>query len=155
MSGDDYEAYVASMPTSYHEAFDDEAVEAHAEVVSRRHGSATRVEIWKELPERVVAICIVAEDRPGLLSQISAALVAQEIDVVSAHAYCRSVETGGKEAIFRAQLQIIGLRATSEKGRASDRFHLAELDGKPLVLGRLLALQVEIFSAIESDGAAA
>lgn len=245
MSREDYEAYVASMPTSYHEAYDEEAVEAHAAIASRREASATRVEIWKELPERVVAICIVAEDRPGLLSQISAALVAQEIDVVSAHAYCRPLETGGKEAvaflwirrvarpngsvaplrardvaalgelvdalvrgdvlpdeavgyarairaagastrvlfddgakdgtmvltieatdrpgllllvtqaIFRAELQIIGLRATSEEGRAIDRFHLAELDRRPLVLARLLALQVEIFSAIERDGAAA
>ena len=57
---DEYEAFAASMPTSYHEVFDGEAVQAHAGVVSRREGSATRVEIWKELPERVVAICIVA-----------------------------------------------------------------------------------------------
>ena len=228
------------MPTSYHEAFDGEAVEAHAGVASRREGSATRVEIWKELPERVVAICIVADDRPGLLSRISAALVAEQIDVVSAHAYCRTRPDGAKEAvdllwirrvgrspirtrdiatlgelvdalvrgnakveeavgfaraivaagvstrvlfddgakdgtmvltieatdrpgllllvtqaIFRAELQIIGLRATSEQGRAIDRFHLAELDGKPLLLARLLALQVEIFAAIESDSTAA
>jgi [protein-PII] uridylyltransferase len=245
MSPADLDAFAASMPTSYHEVFDTEAVEAHAAIVSRRVGSTTRVEIWKDLPERVVAICIVADDRPGLLSQISAALVAEQIDVVSAHAYCRTRPDGAKEAvdllwirrvarpngsfapirardvaalgelvdalvrgnakveeavgfaratvaagastrvlfddgakdgtmvltveatdrpgllllvtqaIFRAELQIIGLRATSEKGRAIDRFHLAELDGKPLVLARLLALQVEIFAAIESDGAAA
>lgn len=60
------------MPTSYHEAFDDEAVETHAAIVSRRERSATRVEIWRELPERVVAICIVPEDRPGLLEIFSA-----------------------------------------------------------------------------------
>lgn len=231
----------ASMPSAYHEAFDDEATEVHAGVVHRREGSATRCEIWKDLPERIVAICIVADDRPGLLSQISAALVAHEIDVVSAHAYCRTRASGTKEAvdflwlrrvarangsiglirpadvaaigemvdalvrsnaafdpaihfaravraaaaetrvrfddgagdgtmmltveatdrpglllvvtkaIFRAGLQIVGLRATSDQGRAIDRFHLAELDGKPLVQARLLSLQVEIFSALE-DG---
>jgi UTP:GlnB (protein PII) uridylyltransferase len=235
------EEFRASMPSSYREAFDDDAVEAHAAVVVRRAASATRVEIWKELPERVLAICIVADDRPGLLSQISAALVAHEIDVVTAHAYCRTRSDGSKEAvdflwirrvprangsigpirprdvaaigemvdalvrgnakfdpavyfaravrtaeattrvrfddssgdgtmvltveatdqpglllvvtkaIFRAGLQIIGLRATSEQGRAIDRFHLAELDGKPLVQARLLSLQVEIFAALE-DG---
>lgn len=231
------------MPTSYREAFHDDDVEAHAEVVTRRSGSATRVEIWKDLPERVVGICIVADDRPGLLSQISAALVALEIDVVSAHAYCRTSPDGSREAIdllwirrvarqngpirardvaaigemvdalvrgnakfdasvrfarairsatettrvrfddgagdgtmvltveatdrpglllgvtkaiFRAGLQIIGLRATSDAGRAIDRFHLAELDGKPLVQARLLSLQIEIFTALEDgdgDGA--
>ena len=231
------------MPTSYREAFadDDEAIEVHAGIAQRRGASATRVEIWKDLPERIIAICIVAEDRPGLLSQISAALVAHEIDVVTAHAYLRTRLDGAAEAIdllwirrvprangsvgpirardvaaigemvdalvrgnadfdpavqfaramrsgasstrvrfddgagdgtmiltveatdrpglllvvtkaiFRAGLQIIGLRATSEEGRAIDRFHLAELDGKPLVQARLLSLQVEIFTALE-DG---
>ena len=236
--------FIASMPLSYREAFDDEAMLAHAGVAARREASATRVEIWKDLPERVVAICIVADDRPGLLSQISAALVAHEIDVVTAHAYCRARSNGTQEAIdllwirrvarangsigpirardvaaigemvdalvrgnaklepalgfvravravraaaantcvlfddgagdgtmvltveatdrpglllvvtkaiFRAQLQILGLRATSEEGRAVDRFHLAELDGKPLVQTRLLLLQVEILSALEES----
>lgn len=229
------------MPTSYREAFDDEAMLAHAAIAARREASATRVEIWKDLPERIVAICIVADDRPGLLSRISAALVALEIDVVTAHAYCRARGDGTQEAIdllwirrvaradgsigpirardvaaigemvdalvrgnaelepavgfaravrtaaastrvlfesaagdgtmvltveatdrpglllvvtkaiFRAGLQILGLRATSEEGRAIDRFHLAELDGKPLLQARLLMLQVEILGALE-DG---
>jgi UTP:GlnB (protein PII) uridylyltransferase len=239
--------FIASMPASYREAFDDEAMVAHAGVASRREASATRVEIWKDLPERVVAICIVADDRPGLLSQISAALVAHAIDVVTAHAYCRARSNGTQEAIdllwirrvvsasgsvapigardvaaigemvdtllrghldgeleaatapgfaragraaaantrvlfddgdgdgdgtmvltveatdrpglllvvtkaiFRAELQILGLRATSEEGRAVDRFHLAELDGKPLLRARLLMLQVEILGALEED----
>jgi [protein-PII] uridylyltransferase len=236
------EAFAASMPAAYHESFDEDAVDAHAAIVGRRSDAATRVEIWQECPERVVAICVVADDRPGLLSQISAALVATAIDVVAAHAYCRTRADGALEAvdllwirrapkdsgsiapirerdvaaigelvdalvrgeakldatvrvapaprsaaastrvlfddgakdgtmmvtveavdrpgllllvtqaIFRAELQIIGLRATSERGRAVDRFHLAELDGKPLVMGRLLSLQVEILAAIE-DGA--
>jgi UTP:GlnB (protein PII) uridylyltransferase len=82
--------FIASMPSSYREAFDDEAMLAHAGVAARREASATRVEIWKDLPERVAAICIAADDRPGLLSQISAALVAHDIDVITAHAYCRA-----------------------------------------------------------------
>jgi UTP:GlnB (protein PII) uridylyltransferase len=235
------------MPAAYREAFDDEAIEAHAGIIERRGSSPTWVELWKELPERVVALCIVADDRPGLLSQISAALVAHEIDVVTAHAYCRTCPDGRQEAvdflwvrrvprnngsiapvrardvieigelvdalvrgeakvdpatriarvsratrtqkidasttrvrfengagdgtmiltveatdrpgllllvtqaIFRANLQIIGLRATSEEGRAIDRFHLAELDAKPLVQARLLALQVEILGALEES----
>jgi len=232
--------FAASMPASYREAFEEEAIATHAGVALRRDASATRVEIWKDLPERIVAICIVADDRPGLLAQISAALVAHEIDVVSAHGYCRArpgsvpeaidilwirrsprqngsigpirardvsaigemvdalvrgnaqvdpavgfaralrtarattrvrfedvagdgtmmltVEATDRpgllllvtQAIFRAELQIIGLRATSEEGRAIDRFHLAELDGKPLVQARLLALQVEIFGVLET-----
>jgi len=71
-----------------------------------------------------MVLTVEATDRPGLLLLVT-------------------------QAIFRARLQIVGLRATSEKGRAIDRFHLAELDGKPLVHARLLELQVEIFAAIE------
>jgi UTP:GlnB (protein PII) uridylyltransferase len=95
----DHEAFAASMAASYHEAFEDGDVAAHAAIASRREGSMTRVEIWKDLPERFVAICIVADDRPGLLSQISAALVAEQIDVVSAHAYCRTRRDGVEEAV--------------------------------------------------------
>lgn len=86
--------FEASMPAAYHDAFDAEAIAAHAGVAYRREGSATRCEIWKDLPERIVAICIITGDRPGLLSQISAALVAHEIDVVTAHAYCRTRSDG-------------------------------------------------------------
>jgi UTP:GlnB (protein PII) uridylyltransferase len=240
------EEFEASMPAPYRASFDEQTRGIHAGIVSRREASATRVELWRELPERVVAVCVVADDRPGLLSQISAALVALEIDVVTAHAYCRRRREGGPEAVaflwirrvaresggagpirardvagigemldalvrgnaqfdpavrfaralrtasactrvrfdddaadgtmlltveatdqpglllaitkavFRAGLQILALRATSDQGRAVDRFHLAELDGKPLVQARLLALQVEIFAALEDgdgDGA--
>src|SRR4051794_27701238 len=115
MARDELEAFATSMPASYHEAFDDEAVAAHAALASRREGGATRVEIWKELPERVAAICIVAGDRPGLLSQISAALVAEQIDVVSAHAYVRTRADGAKEAIDILWIR----RVARDSGRAA------------------------------------
>ncbi|MBX3187744.1 MAG: hypothetical protein KF819_12045 [Labilithrix sp.] len=234
---DDASAFAASMPVAYRAAFDADAIAAHAAIADRRGASATRVEIWRTLPERVVAICVVADDRPGLLAHVSAALLAHGIDVVSAHAYCRRRSDGGAEAIdvlwirkvptkegsvalvrdediaaigeltealvrgrakleqptpyarprssqgsarvrfereadgtialtveavdrpglllvvtktiFRAGLQIIGLRASSEGGRALDRFQVAEPDGGPLGQGRQLALQTAIFAAIE------
>lgn len=234
-------AYVHSMPVSYRASFDEDAIRAHAAVVQRRAGQGTRVERWRDLAGGVAAICIVADDHPGLLSRISAALVAHDVDVVSAYAYCRRTADGGREAVdflwirrrggpsravvdvrdadvaaigemvdalargeaafeprarpprpsgralrqdtrvrfeppssdgatvltieavdrpglllavtrslFRAGLQIVGLRATSERGRAIDRFEVVELDGKPLDNARLLALQIAILSAIEA-----
>jgi [protein-PII] uridylyltransferase len=231
-----FEGYLASMPADYREAFDLEAKRAHEAVVRRREGRSTHVEVWRELSQRVVAICVVADDKPGLLSRISAALVAQKIDVVSAHAYCRPREDGSVEAVdllwirrlagasgtsppirakdilnlsgaidraaaaepdpdhvaleppaagasarvrfetdekdgstvltveatdrpglllavtqalFRAGVQIIGLRATTERGSAVDRFKLADAGGKPLGRERLFALQIAILGAIE------
>ena len=232
-----FAAYIASMPPDYRGAFDAEATRAHAGIVSRRGDRSTHVEIWRELSERVIAICVVADDRPGLLSRISGALVTQRIDVVSAHAYCRQREDGAVEAVdflwirrlpgpagtsapirakdvlalgetidraatsshpsdetgapaslsapgsarvrfendahdgstmltveavdrpglllavtqalFRAEVQIIGLRATTERGCAVDRFKLAEAGGTPLRRERLFALQIAILGAID------
>lgn len=224
-------AYVASMPPAYRQSFDLEATRLHAGIVERRAGRGAHVEIWKELSERVVAICVVADDKPGLLSSISAALVEHRIDVVSADAYCRTLPDGRIEAVdflyirrlpnargsiapirvkdilalaqaietavpeevvpppstrpgssarvkfddgengvtvltveavdrpglllavtqalFRAGVQIVGLRATTERGCAVDRFELAEPNGQPLRKTRLLELQCTILGALE------
>jgi [protein-PII] uridylyltransferase len=259
-------AYTCSMPADYRAAFDAETTRAHAEIVGRRSDRKVHVEIWRELSERVVAIVVVADDKPGLLTCISAALVATQIDVVSAHAYCRTradghleavdllwirrlpdakglvppirardivavaeaierattfgvstqtgenvipealrvrptrlraesgtAETGTAEApqskqipsvssarirfetnvkdgstiltveavdrpglllavtqaLFRAGLQIVGLRATTERGCAVDRFTLVEIDGTPLKNERLLTLQTAILGALD------
>jgi [protein-PII] uridylyltransferase len=233
-------AYAASMPDTYRAAFDDDAIALHAAVVARRPSGRTHVETWKELSERVLAICIVADDRPGLLAQISTALVANEIDVVSAHAYCReragvveavdflwirrrpapsgiasrvrredvaaiaglvdalldghtafgegtrlgrptrlgsstttmkfdrdphsnatvltvkAVDRPGlllsvTRTIFQAGIQIVGLHATTERGRAVDRFELVDADGSALVPERLLGLQTAILEAVEAS----
>lgn len=87
------------MPSEYKAAFDLEAATAHEAIVSRRGDQEAHVEIWRELSERVVAICVVAEDRPGLLSAISAALVGASIDVVGAHAYSHTRPSGDREAV--------------------------------------------------------
>lgn len=216
------------MPPEYREAFDAEAKRAHEAIVRRRGARSTHVEVWRELDERIVAICVVADDKPGLLSRISAAMVGERFDVVSAHAYCRAREDGAIEAVdllwirrlgapspiraedvdalreaidrasasatvpsvpappasgarvrfetdekegatiltveavdrpglllavtqalFRAGVQIIGLRATTERGSAVDRFKLADAGGKPLRRERLFELQIAILGAIE------
>ena len=88
-----------SMPEEYREAFDEESREAHAEIVGRRGAASTHVEIWRELPERVVAICVVADDQPGLFSRIGVALVRERFDVVAAHAFGRQRADGEHEAV--------------------------------------------------------
>jgi [protein-PII] uridylyltransferase len=248
---DSFAAYAASMPSGYRSAFSADDQRAHEAIVRRRGDRATHVEIWRELPDHVVAICVVADDSPGLLSCISAGLVDTDIDVVGADAYCRRRKNRRIEAVdflwirripnaagvvppirardiaaiaraieeaagpgerarrdsvasqrvpsvslaaarprpeerapiarirfdndprdgttiltveavdrpglllavtqvlFRAGLQIVGLRATTERGAAVDRFHIAEVDGAPLRQERLLELQAEILGAID------
>jgi [protein-PII] uridylyltransferase len=93
------EAFAASMPDHYRERFDQETIRAHAGVVFRRGTSASRAEPFRMLPEGGLAVCIVADDRPGLFSRISAALFVHHMDVVAAQAYCRKTPHGNDEAV--------------------------------------------------------
>jgi [protein-PII] uridylyltransferase len=229
------------MPPSYAAAFDEEAHAAHAAVSERRGDSLANVEIWRKLEGGVVAVCIAARDRPGLLATVSAAVVGLGIDVVSADAFRRVREDGTDEAVdilylrraappgdtsaapieaadiarigemveeiaserrlvaaaplppddarsprgptrirfdddhpsgstvltveatdrpglllvltttlFGARLQVVGLHATTEEGRAVDRFEVVDLDGAKLRPSRRLALQSAIFEALEA-----
>jgi UTP:GlnB (protein PII) uridylyltransferase len=44
-------------------------------------------------------LCVVADDRPGLLATISAALVNERLDVTGAEAYTRKTANGHREAV--------------------------------------------------------
>jgi [protein-PII] uridylyltransferase len=93
-------AFRASMPARYRESFDGAAIREHAAIVARREGEPAHVEIWRRLPQGGAVACVVADDRPGLLSLISATLVAQSLDVVSAQAYTRSLASGAEAVDF-------------------------------------------------------
>ena len=95
-------AFRASMSERYRQAFDEAAIREHAAIVSRRgvgEQRAAHVEIWRQLPKGVSALCVVADDRPGLLSFICASLVLHKMDVLSAQVYTRRLPEGGGEAV--------------------------------------------------------
>jgi hypothetical protein len=108
-------SFIQSMPVAYRRAFDEDAQHEHAAIVFRRGARAAHVEIWRKLPDRIVAIVLAADDRPGLLSRVSAALVAHDLDVIAAQAFCRERGDGAVEATARSRPYA---RATS---RASAR----------------------------------
>jgi [protein-PII] uridylyltransferase len=88
---DPLSAFLDSMPPRYRQQpFDGAAVREHAAIASRRAGAAAHAEIWRRLPRGGAVVCIVADDRPGLLSFISAALVVNRLEVEAAQAYTRS-----------------------------------------------------------------
>ena len=93
-STDTHEAFAASMPERYKTAFDAQAVREHAAIASRRGTSSAHVEVWRRLPSGIAVLCVVADDRPGLLSLISASVVIQKLDVVSAMAFTRTLPDG-------------------------------------------------------------
>jgi [protein-PII] uridylyltransferase len=82
-------AFYASMPERYRDAFDAADAREHAAIVRRRSGAPVHLEIWRRLPTGGAIVCVVADDRPGLLSFISASLVLHQMDVMTAQAYTR------------------------------------------------------------------
>jgi formyltetrahydrofolate hydrolase len=53
--------------------------------------------VWRTLAEGGAALCFVADDRPGLLSAIAAALVSHRLDVITALAFSRTMpDSGGR-----------------------------------------------------------
>jgi UTP:GlnB (protein PII) uridylyltransferase len=86
--------FIASMPAAYAQAFDDADAGEHARIVNTRGSSIAQVEVWRMLPQGVAILCVVADDRPGLVALVSAAFLAHALDVRSAQIYCRN--TGGR-----------------------------------------------------------
>lgn len=91
--------FAASMPARYRVLFDTRAIARHAAVALRRAGRPAYAEVWRALPDGSAALCIVAEDRPGLLSAIAAALVLHKLDVLTALVFSRLLPGGESEAV--------------------------------------------------------
>jgi [protein-PII] uridylyltransferase len=95
---DSARAFAASMPQAYRVHFSALEIQLHAEIAQNRGARATHVEIFRQSPE-ADAICVVAEDRPGLLWRVGMALLGHHLDVLKAHVYCRRRSDGRTEAV--------------------------------------------------------
>lgn len=99
LPGEVADAFAASMPARYGVLFDPRTIGRHAAIAHRRTGRAAHAEVWRSLPDGSAALCIVAEDRPGLLSAIAAALVLHKLDVLTALVFSRVLPGGEGEAV--------------------------------------------------------
>jgi [protein-PII] uridylyltransferase len=86
--------FIESMPARYRQRFDVHEAREHADIVAHRAGAPGHAEIWHGLPKGGAVMCVVADDRPGLLSFISAALFAHMLDVVGAQVFTRRAADG-------------------------------------------------------------
>jgi [protein-PII] uridylyltransferase len=93
------EAFAASMPTRYGVLFDPRAIRRHAAIAQRRGRRLAYAEVWRALGDGTAALCVVADDRPGLLSAIAAALVSHQLDVITALVFSRAASGGDMEAV--------------------------------------------------------
>jgi [protein-PII] uridylyltransferase len=91
--------FIASMPPAYSQAFDPADAAEHARIAAARGDAVAEVAIWRMLPQGVAILCVVAEDRPGLVALVSSAFLAHALDVRSAQIYCRNTDGGVVEAV--------------------------------------------------------
>jgi UTP:GlnB (protein PII) uridylyltransferase len=95
-SADFVAAFVESLPRAYAKKYDPEVVIAHAGVSAFRGTEKVAVGLFGRAGN---GLCVVADDRPGLLAIFAASLVACHFDVNHAEVFTRSVPQGGKEAV--------------------------------------------------------
>lgn len=91
--------FASSLPGSYRTNFSFGAIAEHAKLSLAREAAPANVGSF--LSDRVpgTALCVIADDRPGLLATISAALVLCGLDVIEAEAYTRKTDKQLDEAV--------------------------------------------------------
>ncbi len=85
---------VEGMPLAYVRAHTREERVAHAQIIGRRGNAAVHVELCpgpaEPGPVEPQWLCVVTDDRPGLLSLLSAGISAAALDIQNARIYCRT-----------------------------------------------------------------
>ncbi|MES1178096.1 MAG: hypothetical protein ABUL62_27480 [Myxococcales bacterium] len=91
------------MPAAYASAFDASEISEHARIAARRGAQLVHAEICegRSGPQ----VCLVAEDRPGLLALVTDALLVHGLNIRSAQVYCRQRSDGQAEAVDFFQLE--------------------------------------------------
>lgn len=93
------EEFIRSMPSAYLASFSARDAETHAKVVARRGQQLCHVELVPTESSNRALVCLVTDDRPGLLSIVTDALLAHGLSVRQAHIYCRIREDQRPEAV--------------------------------------------------------
>lgn len=101
-------AFLATMPDRYLLANAPEAICAHAHVAIARAntGASVRTALVPSRHPEVGQICVLAEDAPGLLARIAAAITASRLEVLGAQVYSRTIHGAGRA---KAQTEAVDL----------------------------------------------
>ncbi|HEY3256578.1 MAG TPA: hypothetical protein VGJ91_21610, partial [Polyangiaceae bacterium] len=125
--------FLQTMPAAYARAFTPSEVAEHARVVARRGLHLVHAEMC--VGPSGEQVCVVAEDRPGLLALVTDALLVHGLSIRNAKVYCRERADGQLEAVDFFQLQ-------HEKGDVSLGIGPAELGAFLQTLSELVAEDV-------------
>jgi UTP:GlnB (protein PII) uridylyltransferase len=118
------QAFLATLPRDYRERFSPAQTAAHALAAERRRkrGAMAEAALFPWPDPLLTGLCVVADDRPGLLSKISRAIAELGYDVDSALAFTRTLPTGQAEAV-----DLFFVRDPNGALSAEDLTHFLEL----------------------------
>ncbi|HYP90976.1 MAG TPA: hypothetical protein VEQ59_22575 [Polyangiaceae bacterium] len=112
--------FAATMPAVYERLYGAAEAAEHAAIAARRGAKLVHAELWQS--PKGPLLCVVAEDRPGLLALVTDALLAQGMAIQNARAFGRQVAKDRLEAVDFLELRAVGSAADVA----------AELDGEAL-----------------------
>jgi UTP:GlnB (protein PII) uridylyltransferase len=92
------ETFLNSMPDTYRVQHSAAEVADHASIAWRRRGEIAHLEQWAAGAKDATWLCVVTDDRPGLLTLLSAAITAHSLNILRAKIYCRD-SGDGQEAV--------------------------------------------------------
>ena len=95
----DTQAFLLSMPERYVLATDPSRVRDHARLVEERAPGKPSVAVFEATLGACAEVCVVTDDRPGLLAAIAASLAGNRLQVLEAQVYSRTRRDGGIEAV--------------------------------------------------------
>ncbi len=126
--------FLESMPAAYASSFDDREVAAHEGIAARRGAQLVHAELF--VGRTGSQVCLVADDRPGLLALVTDALLVHGLDIQNAQFYCRQRADGRREAVDFFEL---GRQAASDRELGIE---VSELAAFVQTLTELVAEQV-------------
>src|SRR6187549_1041214 len=97
--------FLATMPAAYARLYGASEVAEHAAIVLRRGAQLVHAEQWQSANGPL--LCVVAEDRPGLLALVTDALLLQGMAIQSARAFCRELGRDRDEAVDFLELRAL------------------------------------------------
>jgi len=93
------ESFLASMPERYLLANDAASIVQHTRIMGERGARSAYVARVPGHHPEAAELCVLADDRPGLLASIAAAITANRLEVLAAQVYSRHVPDGAPAGV--------------------------------------------------------
>jgi UTP:GlnB (protein PII) uridylyltransferase len=132
--------FAQSMGAIYRGKHHEGEIAEHAGVAFRRGRALVRVELVTRRQPETSMLCVVADDRPGLLALISAAFVLCDLDIADAAAYTRRTSSGRLEAVDLFEVRDVDPTAVVRAAR-NDRSGLSPSKVEEIELTLILLLE--------------